>query len=314
MLGIIRQPLDAAAIQSELTRQLRSRGWKISSLQVYGGPATVADSASKYLALDARGRRLGFVLCSSPIRPELVAQDLRKARQARRLLGAYGRVVIEPLVRGSLDGLSYALLPYCRPFSTSRLLWPAHRLFVGAAMLQWLRAAARQSRVAPTSDQIEHAFVEPLKRLASHPLLPRSVIEDSRRALQRLESGEWVPVHSLTHGDLWRGNILRAPGTWDWSQFVIIDWGGSNVRGHGFFDLIRLAESYRIAGRRLRAEVGAHCRIQGCKLADARSYLLAALGCIGMDLHFFPPDRFADMAIRCIAILDRLGVHWETSE
>ncbi|MCP4006756.1 MAG: phosphotransferase, partial [bacterium] len=110
----------------------------------------------------------------------------------------------------------------------------------------------------------------------------------------------------LIHNDFWRGNVLldsTRSGPWP-ERFVVIDWGGSRVRGHAIFDLIRMADCLKLGDRVLRGEVEAHCRILECELIDARSHLFSALGHLAMNLDRFPLPRFLEMAQQCVQRLD----------
>ncbi len=83
---------------------------------------------------DRQGRTVGVALCSSPGWPDMVARGTDRARRARGVLGdELGVVVLEPRLEGRLDGRSYAVLPYCEPLGTGRLLWPIQRRRVGRA-------------------------------------------------------------------------------------------------------------------------------------------------------------------------------------
>ena len=114
------------------------------------------------------------------------------------------------------------------------------------------------------------------------------VREGASAALGRLEARAWEPRFCMMHGDLWKGNVLLAPGYRRWNQFALIDWGASMVHGYAIYDLLRLAMSMGLSGRRLEREVSRHCKILGCDIIDAQSYLLASLGYIGMNLDQLP--------------------------
>lgn len=134
--------------------------------------------------------------------------------------------------------------------------------------------------------------------MADDPRLSPEVRTAARDALARLRSAAWRPAYTLTHGDLWRGNILRWPRRTWWRErpprlpFLLIDWRGSLVRGHAVLDLLRLLESLRAGPRALRRQLERHCWALGCERFDARGYLLAALGAAGQDLGCIEPRRW----------------------
>jgi hypothetical protein len=86
-----------------------------------------------------------------------------------------------------------------------------------------------------------------------------------------------MPNYVLMHGDFWKGNILIAPkadfpaaGTrWN-ERFVIIDWPGSITQGYAMFDLIRLAQSFRLSSNALkrdRSTLQNPCRVHKNRMA-----------------------------------------------
>ena len=224
----------------------------------------------------------------------MISRAVARAEEARAALGPLGDVVLVPWWWGMIDGVSYAVYPYCRPLNRSRYAWIVHRAWMRARILSWLRKAAKATAYLPTPHEQEAGFRASLENLASQTLLRGEIRTSAMSALERLEHGVWVPRHCLMHSDFWKNNILAAPGTRGYSRFVLIDWPGSLVRGYGILDLITAAPSLRLKGASLRSEVEAHCQILGCDFADARSHLLASLGYIERHRGNFPWDRFAE--------------------
>jgi hypothetical protein len=73
-----------------------------------------ADAPSVFRVDDANGRPCAVVLCSPHAAPDIVLQGIERARTAKQaLLAAEARHVLDPLAEGRLDGLSYAVMPYC---------------------------------------------------------------------------------------------------------------------------------------------------------------------------------------------------------
>jgi len=165
------------------------------------------------------------------------------------------------------------------------------------------------------SGAMDSRFVEPLRRMASLDKLDGSARDAARWAIGRVESGAWVPKQVLMHGDLWKGNILFRPSKSsiddrEWSdRFVVIDWAGSEIHGYALFDLVRFAESIALSVSNLRTEVARHCQLLGCDLGDAKSYLLAALGHIYINLEHFPLPSFISMSENCLATFERSMTH-----
>ena len=71
------------------------------------------------------------------------------------------------------------------------------------------------------------------------------------------------------------------------------------------YDLVRLSESFGLNPPSLSREVLAHCEILSCQQVDATSYLLAALGNIGLNLEHFPVERYLAMCEQVYAYLKK---------
>jgi hypothetical protein len=272
----------------------------------------VLDGVEKLLVRGADKRPAAVVLVSSPQAPGLVARGMQRAREAKMLLGPQlGQVILSPLCEGDVAGLTYTVLPYCKPLSNSKLRAMMQRRRLRPVVLTWLRDATALTAAEPSSDRVEASFGQPLRRLAGDAELPSELRALGRDASARLESGGFSPRHVLMHNDLWLGNILiddrnvtgRAGRAWE-ERFVIIDWPGAVIEGYGFYDLLRFAQTIKLAGDSLRREVRAHCGILGCEPRDARSHLAAALGCLLIHLEHFPKPAFARTAMGCLQLLE----------
>src|SRR5262245_36505559 len=248
----------------------------VRRIEPLGTPADVTDGTVQAVLRGSREASLAVVLCSSPAAPGLVARDVTNAAAAKRMLGErLGSVILDPLVAGEIDGLSFAIFPWHRPCSNSRIVWAAERPLLGARVLGWLHAAA--TATASRAD-VPAEFVTPLQHLEQQEFLSASIRRDVTFALERLSAGAWRPSHTLDHNDLWRGNILtrskaraRSSGSY---PFAVIDWAGENLRGYGLFDLIRWCHSIRIGRRRVARDVRLLCEALGCEQAAAMGHIL----------------------------------------
>ncbi|MCP4007852.1 MAG: phosphotransferase, partial [bacterium] len=201
----------------------------------------IADDTLKLLVRDSSGRSLAVVICSSSAVPGQVAKAMQRARDARSALGTeLGRHVLEPLFEGEFQGLSYAVLPHCDALSNSRIGWHLQRRRLRPTLLGWLRATASETLAQPDETLVQRDFVEPLRRLGRLDGWPGALRETALNAAARAAEEHWSPRYVLIHNDFWRGNVLldsTRSGPWP-ERFVVIDWGGSRVRGHAIFDLI----------------------------------------------------------------------------
>ncbi|HEV7913475.1 MAG TPA: hypothetical protein VGP22_06890, partial [Albitalea sp.] len=269
------------------------------------------DAAALMRVSDEFDRPRAVILCSSADAPDIVRRAMDRARRAKALLPpAQGRHILDPLAEGRWRGLSYAVLPHCAELATWRFAWRVQRELLAPLLFDWLwQVNAATLRDVPDNEQ--DRFAQPLKVLGSVEALSDRVRSDALHAADRLQAGTWRPKTVLMHGDLWKGNLLLRPPTGaldslQWRErFIVIDWPGSQSRGHAIYDLVRLAQSMRLGDTRLRAEVQRHCDLLGCRREDAISHLLAALGHMAMHLEHFPMQMFTTMAEACHATLAR---------
>lgn len=273
----------------------------------------VTDGTTVLLLRDLAGQSRAVVLCSAPSSPGMVERAMNRARQAKEILGTtIGAPILNSLLEGSVMGLSYAVLPYCKALSGYKPLWWIQRALLRRPIFDWLWHANERTVRDVDPAAVDQSFAEPLRRIVSQkPLLSDRLLAAAETAGERLLARKWTPRHVLMHGDFWKGNVLirsadDAIEQKNWrDRFAIIDWPGSEVRGYAMFDLIRMAQSMRLSSRRLRNEMMRHCHLLQCEPVDAMSYLLAALGHIFMNLEKFPIDRYAHMAESCFETLAR---------
>jgi hypothetical protein len=115
------------------------------------------------------------------------------------------------------------------------------------------------------------------------------------------------------HNDLWKGNILLkncyqsgVSNKLGRKDFVLTDWGGSMMKGYAIYDLIRAARSLKLKKEDLRQQIAAHCQILQCDFTEARYYLLAALGYLGMNLEHFPQHLFVGLAHSSLEVIEEI--------
>lgn len=272
-----------------------------------------SDGVGKLLIRDGRGRPFAVALCASPVSPELVARGVSRARQIKTALGTdLGRCILDPVLETELEGLSCAVFPYCRPLSRIRVVRKVQKLAIRPSVLQWLTDAV--TRTLTRSAEVREVFLNRLELLASEDSLPSTLRNAADKAIGRIRDGSFDPCHVMSHNDLWDGNILidhrgvtgprpGGPGR----RFVIIDWPAASLRGFAMVDLVRLARALPLNRRQFRREVIRHCRILGCEIRDATSYLLGGMGDILKHREHFPLPLFIATAEDCLAILESIG-------
>jgi thiamine kinase-like enzyme len=171
-------------------------------------------------------------------------------------------------------------------------------------MCDCLCLVTRRTAADPLPGEIELKFVQPLRVLSQYSALSQAERNAAKEALSELETGRWHPRLVLEHNDLWSGNFLKASpdDQHDW-PFVIIDWGGSQLAGHGIYDLVRLSIDFHISPSQFASQLKIHCDALKCEPSQARYYLLSALGTIADNLGYFPVDRFVGTVRGCMEYL-----------
>ena len=309
-------PAVDAELHKSLLAELRSSGaitfnvGDSTPIIKGAGEPEPADGPSKTMVADTAARPVGVLILSNPANPDLVGRSVLNAAQAKGMLGAnLGSVILEPLAQGTFRGLSYALWPWRRPLSSSHWFREVQRRALRSRILSWLRRAGELTRRAVTGEALEPRFAQPLRRMLEDARFPDEMSEAARRGLDRLYAETWRPFVVLAHNDFSFGNILlpcaRRPWGWGPCGFVVIDWAGANLHGYPFYDLLSFCGCLRGPWPTLREQVGLHCAVLSCESEDAVSYLLASLGALGMDLEYFPEDRYVSLATALFARLAR---------
>lgn len=260
----------------------------------------VADRTRKLVAVDSGGRAVAMVLCSPERFPEVIARSVRRASEARQCLGeSLGSVVLQPIAAGELCGVSIAMMPWCRGFSQQLGSRAVHRACLVPQVVSWMCQVS--SRFAGSTVPPEEC-IKCLQFYEMTASMPRSIQEDAGVAIRRIELGLWKPKRMLDHNDFWIGNLLRAStratGQPRGRRFVVIDWGGSNTHGFGFYDYVRLCRCRNVGHSAMTQGIVRLCESMGIELQDSMGQMLASLGWLGSNRDQFPIDRYVNV-VRC---------------
>lgn len=271
----------------------------------------IADNPVKCVFRSRAGQPLAIAMLSRPAFPSLVERSVLNIRAARACLPAsLAAPILEPLVAGTVDSLSYTVFPYCRPTSNSRIGWRLQRVFLGRRVFRWLAQVYRASRrTVFTDEEAASSILRPLEFILGCDVLSPATRDAAAMALRRYHAGQWRPSLHVSHNDFWKGNVLLTnpvnplldSGR---SRFFVIDWAGSSTRGQPIYDLLRAAMSFRLPRRKLAKTLAIFCRFMNCESIDCMGSLLAGLGWIGLHREHFPLGRFAQVAEDC-----RLRLH-----
>ncbi|MEM9215067.1 MAG: hypothetical protein AAGD25_12060 [Cyanobacteria bacterium P01_F01_bin.150] len=292
------------ALYKDLGCVMPDRSLKSISLLCAAKP--VLDDVTKLIVKDQRDRPSAVILCSPPAYPHIVATYMERTQQASKVLGpTLDHVVVAPLHQGTVNGLSYTVLPYHQPLESSKLKWYWQRFRLGPEMFQLLQQITATTCQAAGEEQVKNNFVKPLNYLIQLEECPDSCRNLAKKALASLSDKSWQPHHVLMHNDLWKGNVLlsreqnRSGKNWQ-NRFVLIDWSGSTTQGYGIYDLIRLAGSMQLSATSLRHQLEAHCKVLNCTMEQAEYHLVTALGYLAVHLENFPMNRFLDLLQNCM--------------
>lgn len=271
-----------------------------------------ADASYKALLKNSRGRAVGFLICSNPVNTELVARNTAMARKAkRRLPSPLNNVILEPLLEGRYEKLSWAIFDLKKTLAENLWQWRLQKIRIAPALMQWLADKARTTRQPIGDFHLAGAVSGPLQELADDNGFPGEIRERTLKAMERLAKGAWSPYWILSHNDLWKGNVL-LPGagqSGEQPKFYIIDWAGSKTEGFAFFDLIKLTCNLNLPDFYARRLVKRHCRIMECDSQDAMSYLLAGIADMGLNLENFPHHVYVKMSVELCGRLARILKH-----
>jgi hypothetical protein len=279
-----------------------------ASLSTHRLSSAGADSASILVVGDKTP--LAILAVSPEEFPDLVFVEQEKASRMKGALGPeLGSPIVVPIAQGYLNGgRSYALLRRKTPLSDNRIVWPIQRRSLKSHLTRWLRGI---NATTTTRSESFGLYRSSLEHLCGMTGLSESIRSVSRRALDRLLAGDFVPRSTPMHNDLWKGNILLPSSGDDEDKqtfpFFVIDWRGSRIDGFPLFDLVRLSMSLRFSARELRQELMHSCQSLGCEFSDAPYFVATALGEIASRHDQFPVQAFLGMAEHCFTELRSAG-------
>lgn len=273
----------------------------------------VADSALA-VTINALNRRDDAVmLVSNKLHPDFVSVAVSRSREiAAQLSAKTAAKVTTPLYAGRIGAQSFAVYPRLEPFSENKIVRLVQRKVIENEVVDWLVAVVNESKRCHTEQaSVEEYFVRPLQYVAREPALCVILRSFAERALEGV-SGEAAPFTVIQHGDFWCGNILfdrsRHGATGFLSRnFHVIDWGGGNLNGYPFIDIIRYLRSTMKDGA-TAAHVARYARLTNLPVASVQFYVAVALGHLGLNRNQFPFDRYVQTADDLFAYTQRLNI------
>jgi hypothetical protein len=259
----------------------------ITAITPLQNAVSLADSTAKYTIRTTRNDLI--LIISNEVSPLAVKRAADRQKETRALLHGHTAEPIElPVFEGFTAEKSYAVWLKRRPLSSNRIRSKVERMLLAPRVYGWLRDLASQTATSANLRKI----LANTRRLQEAPAIPASIKTAAETSYNEFRSGKITPIQVAQHGDLWTGNILKAPSK---TGFIVIDWGGAKIDGAPFFDLITFALSVGASRSVLRREIASHCKVLGCNPRDALAYVLSGLGALHSELEHFPEGRFLDL-------------------
>ena len=186
-------------------------------------------------------------------------------------------------MKAECAGVSYAVVPYCRPLGRTSAAsnGATDNARACAARMVALGQAAECSRGIGTRGGAAVRQTVAPHRVGAGP--HHRVRMAANEAISRLAHGAWMPRYVLMHGDLWKGNVLlrsrRASARLASrrSAFRGHRLGGApNLMATASMTCFALPSLSGSAITSLRLEIGRYCRLLQCDRIDAKSHLLVS--------------------------------------
>lgn len=273
----------------------------------------VGDNALKFYLPGVTPENNAVLMVSVKAFPDFIERAVNNSRVARGVLSdKHSAVVLDTISDGRFLGLSYAVWPKNRPFSSIRLVQKIQKRWLEPRLFSWLQGVAEDSIVRNLDGKSVGQYIQsPLECVANNATLSDNVRSCATVALQHLETSQWIPLTILQHSDFWLGNVLllknRGRSSDNQFGFCVIDWGGAFVNGAPVFDLVRLCMSLRVSSSTARREFLNYAQVIKSEPGELIYYLICALGLIGMNIEQFPEDRYIRLCENNVSYLQTAG-------
>ena len=222
--------------------------------------------------------------------------------------------ILKPLLVDQYGKQSFALYPVLEPFATNKLIGKLQKQLLQDDICRWLANLAKETKKACNEAEERNArFSKPFQFLTEQEALPSDVKTASGAFGKSAEMGTHEIFNVVQHGDFWLGNIMLDRGTLPYTgilsrNFHVIDWGGSNLDGYPFGDLVRFIMSTRRHSFAPADLIEAYAEISDVPANDIAFYCLAEMGALGLNLDNFPYDRYIKLVTSTFGWLKQHGL------
>ena len=221
--------------------------------------------------------------------------------------------ILKPLLVDQYGKQSFALYPVLEPFAANRIIGKLQKQLLQNDICGWLANVAKETKKACNEAEERNArFSEPFQFLTAQDALPSDLKTASEAFGKSVEESGHEIFNVVQHGDFWLGNIMLDRGTLPYAgilsrNFHVIDWGGSNLDGYPFGDLVRFVMSTRRHSFAPGEILEAYADIAGLPTNSIAFYCLAEMGALGMNLDNFPYDRYVKLTTSTFDWLQQHG-------
>ena len=288
--------LDSIII-SAIAKQLNVEAHEVIA-QALKTEVLVSDATQKFLVYTTSNKQpKAFVLLSPAKKPNAIKSGHIKLRGLANNVGTkLAQNLLMPLEIGESDGLSYSISAYHRPLHTTFLLKQMDNWRVSASLVNWVIDVAKATKVNACVAEIETQFTQPLMALSRANGVRQAYKNVIGEAIEAINNGAWQPYFVSAHNDLWRGNVLNSNAT----KFVLIDCDGVTIKGHAFYDLVRVAGSFNLSKAKFQVALQQYCTVVGCDKKQAKYYLISAFAFLYADLGDWQYERFLILLNDCM--------------
>jgi hypothetical protein len=282
-------------------------GQVIGAIRLLQRPLLSVDASHKFLVLDQHGDPIFFADWSADVAPQATLQASQRAQAFSDAVGpALARWIVTPNLLGTYHGRSCTIAPVVHELGLRNPHRGLQRREKPWRVMQWLgRVAQRTARVATESERLA-LFDGPLRLMAQHPGVGTPAREMARQALRDLRLGRWQPVVQAAHYDVRVPNVM-AQSKALLSEPRLIDWGSATLQGHGFFDMVCVAESFRLPSPWARWALRRNAAASGQNVQHVAASCIAALGHLRMTQTQWSDVIFESMSRQMADYLGRLA-------
>jgi hypothetical protein len=283
-------------------------GHVIGAIRLLQRPLLSVDASHKFLVLDQHGTPIFFADWSADVAPQAALRASERAQAFGDAVGpTLARWIVAPHALGTYHGRTCTIAPVMHELGSRNPRRGLQRREKPWRVMQWLASVAQRTTRAATAQERQALFDGPLRLMAQHPSVGTPARDIARQALRDLRAGRWQPIVQAAHYD------IRVPNVMVQSKALLgeprlIDWGSATPQGHGFFDVVCVAESFRLPVPLVRWALRRHAAACQQDVQHVASHCIAALGHLRMTQPQWSDVIFESMARQLADYLGRLAI------